>query len=142
MRPGNAWFARVMDSLGGSSTSIATCPGKQTSIALIASAEERIGRLDTIFNNAGIEQPVTPSTEVTEELFDRVIAINLKGVFFGCKHAIPALLQGGRGHDREQLLGECLRECGRQHLLRGIEGRDHVDDPRACDRIFTPATSG
>lgn len=66
-------------------------------IALIALAEERTGRLDTIFNNAGIEQPVTPSTEVTEELFDRVIAINLKGVFFGCKHAIPALLRAGGG---------------------------------------------
>jgi NAD(P)-dependent dehydrogenase (short-subunit alcohol dehydrogenase family) len=65
--------------------------------ALIAAAEESTGRLDTIFNNAGIEQPVTPSTEVTEELFDRVISINLKGVFFGCKHAIPALLRAGGG---------------------------------------------
>ncbi|MBM6581866.1 glucose 1-dehydrogenase [Microvirga sp. BT689] len=65
--------------------------------ALVAAAEDTFGRLDTIFNNAGIEQPVTPSTEVTEELFDRVIAINLKGVFFGCKHAIPALLRAGGG---------------------------------------------
>ena len=40
---------------------------------------------------------MTPSTDVTEELFDRVIAINLKGVFFGCKHAIPALLRSGGG---------------------------------------------
>ncbi len=65
--------------------------------ALVAIAERRFGKLDTIFNNAGIEQPVTPSTDVTEELFDRVIGINLKGTFFGCKHAIPALLRNGGG---------------------------------------------
>jgi NAD(P)-dependent dehydrogenase (short-subunit alcohol dehydrogenase family) len=65
--------------------------------ALVATAEEEFGRLDTIFNNAGVEQPVMPSTDVTEELFDRVISINLKGVFLGCKHAIPALLRTGGG---------------------------------------------
>lgn len=65
--------------------------------ALVAFAESRFGKLDTIFNNAGIEQPVTPSIEVSEALFDRVIGINLKGTFFGCKHAIPALLRNGGG---------------------------------------------
>jgi NAD(P)-dependent dehydrogenase (short-subunit alcohol dehydrogenase family) len=65
--------------------------------ALVALAESRFSKLDTIFNNAGIEQPVTPSTEVSEELFERVIGINLKGTFFGCKHAIPALLRNGGG---------------------------------------------
>lgn len=65
--------------------------------ALIATAEERTGRLDAIFNNAGIEQPVTPSHELTEAMFDKVIGINLKGVFFGCKHAIPAMLRTGGG---------------------------------------------
>ncbi len=65
--------------------------------ALVARAETDLGKLDTIFNNAGIEQPVTPSDEVTEALFERVIDINLKGTFFGCKHAIPALLRNGGG---------------------------------------------
>lgn len=65
--------------------------------ALVARAETDFGKLDTIFNNAGIEQPVTPSDEVTEALFERVIDINLKGTFFGCKHAIPALLRNGGG---------------------------------------------
>lgn len=64
---------------------------------LVAAAESRFGKLDTIFNNAGIEQPVTPSTEVSEALFDRVIDTNLKGTFFGCKHALPALLRNGGG---------------------------------------------
>jgi NAD(P)-dependent dehydrogenase (short-subunit alcohol dehydrogenase family) len=65
--------------------------------ALVATAVERFGKLDTIFNNAGIEQPVTPSDQVTEGLFEKVIDINLKGTFFGCKHAIPALLKNGGG---------------------------------------------
>lgn len=65
--------------------------------SLVGAAVSRFGRLDAIFNNAGIEQPVTPSHELTEELFDKVIAINLKGVFFGCKHAIRAMLKTGGG---------------------------------------------
>jgi NAD(P)-dependent dehydrogenase (short-subunit alcohol dehydrogenase family) len=65
--------------------------------ALVGLAESRYGKLDTIFNNAGIEQPVTASTDVTEALFERVIDINLKGTFFGCKHALPALLRTGGG---------------------------------------------
>lgn len=65
--------------------------------ALVARAERSFGGLDTIFNNAGIEQPVTSSHEVTEALFDRVLSVNLKGTFFGCKHAIPAMLRRGGG---------------------------------------------
>jgi NAD(P)-dependent dehydrogenase (short-subunit alcohol dehydrogenase family) len=65
--------------------------------ALVATAESQFGKLDTIFNNAGIEQAVTPSTDVSEAQLDRVIGINLKGTFFGCKHAIPALLRNGGG---------------------------------------------
>ncbi len=65
--------------------------------ALIATAEDSFGRLDTIFNNAGIEQPVTPTQDVSEALFDRVTGINLKGTFFGMKHALPALLRAGGG---------------------------------------------
>jgi NAD(P)-dependent dehydrogenase (short-subunit alcohol dehydrogenase family) len=66
-------------------------------VHLVAHAETSFGKLDTIFNNAGIEQPATPSAELSEEIFDRVIGINLKGTFFGCKHAIPALMRNGGG---------------------------------------------
>ena len=66
-------------------------------IHLIEAAEEAFGGLGIIFNNAGIEQPVMPSEDVTEALFDQVIGVNLKGTFFGCKHAIPALKRRGGG---------------------------------------------
>jgi NAD(P)-dependent dehydrogenase (short-subunit alcohol dehydrogenase family) len=65
--------------------------------AMVVAAEARFGRLDTIFNNAGIEQPSTPSIDVSAALFAQVIDVNLKGVFYGCKHAIPALSRAGGG---------------------------------------------
>ena len=83
---------------GGEATFVRTDVAIESEVAaLVATAESIHGGLHTIFNNAGIEQPVTPSTEVTEELFDRVIGVNLKGTFFGCKHALPALLRAGGG---------------------------------------------
>ncbi len=83
---------------GGEATFVRTDVAVESQVAaLVATAERVYGGLHTIFNNAGIEQPVTPSTEVTEALFDRVIGVNLKGTFFGCKHAIPALLRAGGG---------------------------------------------
>jgi NAD(P)-dependent dehydrogenase (short-subunit alcohol dehydrogenase family) len=65
--------------------------------ALVHTAEAEFGRLDTIFNNAGIEQAVTPSDTLETSVFERIIDINLKGTFFGCKHALPALLRAGGG---------------------------------------------
>ena len=83
---------------GGEATFVRTDVSVEGQVAaLVATAERAYGALHTVFNNAGIEQPVTPSTEVTEALFDRVIGVNLKGTFFGCKHALPALLRAGGG---------------------------------------------
>jgi NAD(P)-dependent dehydrogenase (short-subunit alcohol dehydrogenase family) len=83
---------------GGEGIFVATDVSVEAQVRqLIAAAEGTYGGLDTIFNNAGIEQPVTPSHEVSEELFDRVIGVNLKGTFFGCKHALPALRRRGGG---------------------------------------------
>jgi len=60
--------------------------------------ETTFGRLDGIVNNAGIFPDADGSVvDTTEEVWDLVMRINLKGVFFGCKHAIPALLRSGGG---------------------------------------------
>ena len=83
---------------GGEASFVRTDVAREAEVAaLVEAAETKYGNLHTIFNNAGIEQPFTPSDQVTEELFDRVIGVNLKGTFFGCKHAIPALLRAGGG---------------------------------------------
>ena len=66
--------------------------------AMVAYAEKEFGRLDIIFNNAGVFHPDDDSvTNTSEEIWDMVIDVNLKGVFLGCKYAIPALLRAGGG---------------------------------------------
>jgi 3-oxoacyl-[acyl-carrier protein] reductase len=49
------------------------------------------GGLDILFNNAGLAMTHTPIEQVTEELWDRIMAVNLKGVFLGCKYAVPIM---------------------------------------------------
>jgi meso-butanediol dehydrogenase / (S,S)-butanediol dehydrogenase / diacetyl reductase len=63
---------------------------------LVATAVERHGKLTTMCNNAAISIP-GDVTEVSVEDFDRTIAVNLRGVFLGCKYAVPALLAAGGG---------------------------------------------
>jgi NAD(P)-dependent dehydrogenase (short-subunit alcohol dehydrogenase family) len=58
---------------------------------------EAFGRLDFAFNNAGVEQQVTPAADLTEEEWDRIIDIDLRGVFVCMKQEIPLLLQQGGG---------------------------------------------
>jgi NAD(P)-dependent dehydrogenase (short-subunit alcohol dehydrogenase family) len=65
--------------------------------AAVAAAVRQFGRLDFAFNNAGVEQPVAPLHEITDEQWDRIIDINLRGVFYGMKHEIPAILASGGG---------------------------------------------
>jgi NAD(P)-dependent dehydrogenase (short-subunit alcohol dehydrogenase family) len=64
---------------------------------MIATAEQRWGRLDVLFNNAGMGGPIMPITEQTEDNFDRVVAVNLKGVFLGMKYGIAAMLRSNGG---------------------------------------------
>jgi NAD(P)-dependent dehydrogenase (short-subunit alcohol dehydrogenase family) len=64
--------------------------------ALVNDAVERFGRLDVMINNAAI-QVEQELALTTEEQLDRVIAVNLKGPFFGCKHAIRVMLESGGG---------------------------------------------
>jgi len=63
----------------------------------IDNAAAHFGRLDVLVNNAGIAGANKPTHELTEEEWDRVQAINVKGVFFGTKHAIPHLRHAGGG---------------------------------------------
>lgn len=66
--------------------------------AMVDAAEKTWGRLDVLFNNAGIFPARDGSVvETDEETWDLVMRVNLKGVFFGCKYAIPAMLRAGGG---------------------------------------------
>jgi NAD(P)-dependent dehydrogenase (short-subunit alcohol dehydrogenase family) len=65
--------------------------------AAMDTAVKTFGGLDVAFNNAGIEQSTASAADITEEDWDRVIAVNLRGVFLSMKHEIPLLLQRGGG---------------------------------------------
>jgi NAD(P)-dependent dehydrogenase (short-subunit alcohol dehydrogenase family) len=58
---------------------------------------EAYGRIDCFFNNAGIEGVVTPIQDYDEAVFDKVIAVNLKGVFLGMRHVLPVMIGQGGG---------------------------------------------
>ena len=65
---------------------------------MVQQAEENYGRLDVLFNNAGISHIDDDDAINTEEdVWDLTMDINLKGVFLGCKYGIPALLRAGGG---------------------------------------------
>jgi NAD(P)-dependent dehydrogenase (short-subunit alcohol dehydrogenase family) len=64
---------------------------------VIGRAVEAYGHLDVIFNNAGVEGEQAQTADCTLENWDRVIGINLKGVFLGMKYAIPEMLKKGGG---------------------------------------------
>jgi NAD(P)-dependent dehydrogenase (short-subunit alcohol dehydrogenase family) len=64
---------------------------------LVERTMQKYGRLDFAFNNAGIEQDPAPILEQDEESYDRVMDINVKGVWLSMKYEIPAMLKTGGG---------------------------------------------
>ncbi len=65
--------------------------------ALVQHAVATYGRLDCAFNNAGIEGDVAPTADCTEENWDRIVAVNLKGVWLCMKYQIQQMLAQGDG---------------------------------------------
>lgn len=87
----------LIDSEGGKCEVLTVDVSQEQQVAdAIAKVIKTWGRLDILFNNAGISI-LKPVTETTEAEWDKLFNINLKGVFFGCKHAIPQMAQQGSG---------------------------------------------
>jgi NAD(P)-dependent dehydrogenase (short-subunit alcohol dehydrogenase family) len=63
----------------------------------VESAVEAFGKLDLAFNNAGVEQHAQPLPEQDETTFDRIMAVNAKGVWLALKHEIPTMLRTAGG---------------------------------------------
>jgi NAD(P)-dependent dehydrogenase (short-subunit alcohol dehydrogenase family) len=91
--------AQEIRDAGGEARAFAADVSKaKDSEAMVRFAEEQFGALHVAFNNAGVFHPDDESvTTTSEEIWDMVIDVNLKGVFFGCKYEIPALLRAGGG---------------------------------------------
>lgn len=61
----------------------------------VAGTLSAFGGIDIFFNNAGIEGVVSPIAGYPEEMFDRIVAVNIKGVWLGCKYVLPKMNEGG-----------------------------------------------
>jgi NAD(P)-dependent dehydrogenase (short-subunit alcohol dehydrogenase family) len=89
---------RMIKAASGEATFVKADVSKATEVeAMVKKAVETYGRLDCAFNNAGIEGAMAPTTDCTEENWDRVIAIDLKGVWLCMKYEIPQMLKQGGG---------------------------------------------
>jgi len=85
-------------SAGGEATFIQTDVSKSAEVQrLMSQVVESYGRLDCAVNNAGVEGAMAPTADCTEENWDRIMAINLKGIWLCMKYEIPPMLKQGAG---------------------------------------------
>ncbi|MFC5067768.1 SDR family oxidoreductase [Flaviflagellibacter deserti] len=90
--------ARLIEQLGNRALAVKCDVTKADEVkAALDRAVETFGRIDVAFNNAGVEQPITATDAITEEEWDRIITVNLKGVFLCLKYQIPIMLRQGGG---------------------------------------------
>jgi NAD(P)-dependent dehydrogenase (short-subunit alcohol dehydrogenase family) len=91
--------ARSIEAAGGKALAVKADVSKAADCeAMVAAAEKACGKLTVLFNNAGISHADDDDAITTsEEVWDLTFAINVKGVFLGCKYGIPALRRAGGG---------------------------------------------
>jgi NAD(P)-dependent dehydrogenase (short-subunit alcohol dehydrogenase family) len=106
--------ARMIKDLGGQTLAVFCDVTRSVNVqTALASTVEEFGHLDYAFNNAGAEQQPKPTAEISEEEWDRILAINLRGVFLCLKHEIPLMLQHGGGSIVNTSSGAGIRAFGR-----------------------------
>jgi NAD(P)-dependent dehydrogenase (short-subunit alcohol dehydrogenase family) len=97
----NEETAELVRAAGGSAVAVRCDVSREPDVAdLVARAEREFGRLDVMYNNAGIAvrgNGTIPFEELTDEDWQRQVGVNLSGVFYGCKHAIAPLRRNGGG---------------------------------------------
>jgi NAD(P)-dependent dehydrogenase (short-subunit alcohol dehydrogenase family) len=94
----NRETARMIEELGGRALAVRCDVTHAEDVkAALEETIETFGRLDVAFNNAGVEQATAAAADIAEEEWDRVVAINLRGVFLCMKYEIPLMLEQGGG---------------------------------------------
>jgi NAD(P)-dependent dehydrogenase (short-subunit alcohol dehydrogenase family) len=95
----NAETARLVEEAGGKMVATFVDVTDDSSVAaLFELADTEFGRVDVVFNNAGVMLPGDGDAMSTpDDVIDRTLSINVKGVIHGCRHGIPALRRAGGG---------------------------------------------
>jgi NAD(P)-dependent dehydrogenase (short-subunit alcohol dehydrogenase family) len=87
----------LIEQLGGICQAVGADVSQEQAVAdLVQATVQQFGRLDVLHNNAGVSL-LKPITETTEADIDWLLGVNLKGVIFGCKYAIPQMVKQGGG---------------------------------------------
>jgi NAD(P)-dependent dehydrogenase (short-subunit alcohol dehydrogenase family) len=90
--------ARLIEEAGSRALAVTCDVSKAGDVkAAVEKAVAAFGGVDLAFNNAGVEQPYGAIADVTKEDWDRIVAINLRGVFLCLKYLVPVMLQRGGG---------------------------------------------
>ncbi len=90
--------AQAIGEAGGEAAAVAADVSDDAAVERLAhEAEQSHGGIDAWLNNAGVAGAIAPVPDYPLETFDRTIAVNLRGVFVGMRHAIPALRRRGGG---------------------------------------------
>lgn len=90
---------RLIEAEGGQATFVRVDVSKEADAkAMVEHAVSTYGRLDCLYNNAGVMPEADHSVIDTEpDVWDQVMAVNVRGVYLGCKYAIPAMRAAGGG---------------------------------------------
>jgi len=95
---GNQETARMIQNTGGRVLAVRCDVSRADDVkAALEKTIETFGRLDFAFNNAGVEQPITATADLTEEQWDRILTIDLRSMFLCMKHEVPLMLKQGGG---------------------------------------------
>ena len=116
---GNQETARMIEEQGGRALAVRCDVTRTEDVkAALDKTVDAFGRLDVAFNNAGVEpKKLAPTADFDDEEWDRIIDVDLRGVFLCMKHEIPLMLDAGRRGDREHVFG------GRRHRHQGQSRR-------------------
>jgi len=142
---------------GASAVSVVDVADEASVVAMVQSCVGQFGRLDVLHNNAYWAPLYRPVVDTTAEEWHRTIDVTLGGVFFGCKHAIPAMIAGGGGAivntasvagfmvGSPQFAAYMAAKGGVVQLTRSVAmdyGRDGIRCNAVCPGfIETPATA-
>lgn len=93
-----AAVVQKIEAMGGKALAVGADVSKKAEVAaMVAATLEHFGAIDILVNNAGIESHPVLTHELSEESWDRVIAVNLKGVFLCCQAVIPQMMKQQKG---------------------------------------------